>query len=156
MFNFDDKDLIIKLIKSKRKDAYVSPLYVRNYNERYALNELSQIRNFNPSSFRVGFGVIVSIFDKCSFPSHMMYLFEPVYAFSNFDEDKNINERFIIFEIGKEVTYTDEKDDHVSKQRQTIENQIQYYQDMLFDHLVEQQKEYRKQLIQSMIDENSK
>ena len=100
MFNFDH-DLIMKLIKSRKKDAYITPMYVRNYNERYCINELTQITNFNPSAFKVGFGVHISILDKFSFPNSLIHQFEPITAFSNFDEEKQISERFIIFETGQ-------------------------------------------------------
>lgn len=100
MFKFDH-DLIMKLIKQRKSDAYVAPMYVRIYNDRYCLNELNQITNFNPSAFKVGFGVHVSLLDKFSFPNSLMHQFDPITAFTNFDEEKQLSERFIIFETGQ-------------------------------------------------------
>ena len=100
MFIFDH-DLIMKLIKQRKSDAYVAPMYVRIYNDRYCLNELNQITNFNPSAFKVGFGVHVSLLDKFSFPNSLMHQFDPITAFTNFDEEKQLSERFIIFETGQ-------------------------------------------------------
>ena len=145
MFDIENKDRIIQLIRSKKDGAYVSPLYVRNYNDKYDLSELKNIKNFNPSSFRVGFGVMVSIFDKYSFPENMMYAFESVIAFSQYNEEKNVNERFIVFEIGKESHDLSDND---------ITQQILYYQDLLFDYLTKQQAEYRKQLLEQMMNES--
>lgn len=145
MFDIENKDRIVQLIRSKKDGAYVSPLYVRNYNDRYDLSELKDIKNFNPSSFRVGFGVMVSIFDKYSFPENMMYAFESVTAFSQYNEEKNVNERFIVFEIGKESHDLSDND---------ITQQILYYQDLLFDYLTKQQVEYRKQLLEQVMNES--
>jgi hypothetical protein len=74
-----------------------------------------------------------------------MYAFESVIAFSQYNEEKNVNERFIVFEIGKESHDLSDND---------ITQQILYYQDMLFDYLTKQQAEYRKQLLEQMMNES--
>ena len=124
MFDINNQDLIMKLIQGRKVGSFVTPLYVRNYNEKYGITELNQIKNFNPSSFSVGFGVTVSVFDRFSFPQNMMHLLEPVTAFSKYNEDKNTNERFIVFEIGKDELPEND-----------VTYQIWYYQDILFDYL---------------------
>lgn len=174
MFNMDDQDLIRKWIDERKSGAYVSPLYVRNYNDRYSIMELKDITNFNPSGFRVGFGIHVSIMDRFSFPNSLMSNFECMTAFSHYNDDYNTNERYIVLEIGNEVDdvlnsgintnietmpYSEKAKDGLKEKLKpdaihTLE-QIQYYQNMLFDFLSKQQEAIRKKRIQEALSEYS-
>lgn len=172
MFNMDDQSLIRKWIDERKSGAYVSPLYVRNYNDRYSIMELKDITNFNPSGFRVGFGIHVSIMDRFSFPNSLMSNFECMTAFSHYNDDYNTNERYIVLEIGNEVDdvlnsgintnietmpYSEKAKDGLKEKLKpdaihTLE-QIQYYQNMLFDFLSKQQEAIRKKRIQEALSE---
>lgn len=174
MFNMDDQSLIRKWIDERKSGAYVSPLYVRNYNDRYSIMELKDITNFNPSGFRVGFGIHVSIMDRFSFPNSLMSNFECITAFSHYNDDYNTNERYIVLEIGNEVDdvlnsgintnietlpYSEKAKDGLKEKLKpdaihTLE-QIQYYQNMLFDFLSKQQEAIRKKRIQEALSEYS-
>lgn len=174
MFNMDDQALIRKWIDERKSGAYVSPLYVRNYNDRYSIMELKDITNFNPSGFRVGFGIHVSIMDRFSFPNSLMSNFECMTAFSHYNDDYNTNERYIVLEIGNEVDdvlnagintnietmpYSEKAKDGLKEKLKpdaihTLE-QIQYYQNMLFDFLSKQQEAIRKKRIQEALSEYS-
>lgn len=174
MFNMDDQSLIRKWIDERKSGAYVSPLYVRNYNDRYSIMELKEITNFNPSGFRVGFGIHVSIMDRFSFPNSLMSNFECMTAFSHYNDDYNTNERYIVLEIGNEVDdvlnsgintnietlpYSEKAKDGLKEKLKpdaihTLE-QIQYYQNMLFDFLSKQQEAIRKKRIQEALSEYS-
>ena len=174
MFNMDDQDLIREWIDERKSGAYVSPLYVRNYNDRYSIMELKDITNFNPSGFRVGFGIHVSIMDRFSFPNSLMSNFECMTAFSHYNDEYNTNERYIVLEIGNEVDdvlnsgintnietlpYSEKAKDGLKEKLKpdaihTLE-QIQYYQNMLFDFLSKQQEAIRKKRIQEALSEYS-
>jgi hypothetical protein len=175
MFDMNDKEFIMKWVNERKKGAYVSPLYVKNYNDRYTLLEMGEIDNFNPSGFRVGFGIHISVLDRFSFPNALMSNFECMTAFSHFNEEYNSNERYIVLEIGNEVddvlndginhnietmAYDPDAKDKPMKEKlkpdaiHTLE-QIQYYQNMLFEHLSKQQEEIRKRRIQEALSEYS-
>lgn len=183
MFDSTNQDLIMRLINGRKTNAFVAPLYVKNYNDRYGLNEIKQINNFNPSAFKVGFGVHVSLLDKFAFPNTLMDMFDPVVAFTNFDEDKQISEKFIIFEIGAvDINMLESQgnmmqvdtSDAVLKEGYKLHSkakpvndtkkyswvdsevirQIVYYQTMLRDFLSEQQSEIRKKRIEEELKYN--
>ena len=100
MFDNANRDLIRALINQRKEGTYITPLYVRSYNERYGISEINQITNFNPSGFKVGFGIHISIMDKFSFPKNLIQMFDPVEAFTDYNDDQQISEKFIIFESG--------------------------------------------------------
>lgn len=100
MFDSTNRELVMRLINDRKPGAYVKPLYVKIYNEAYGINELKQITNFNPSAFKIGFGIHVSILDKFAFPNKLIQMFDPMEAFTIFDDVRQISEKFIIFESG--------------------------------------------------------
>ena len=100
MFDSTNRELVMRLINGRKSGAYVKPLYVKIYNETYGINELKQITNFNPSAFKIGFGIHVSILDKFAFPNKLIQMFDPMEAFTIFDDVRQISEKFIIFESG--------------------------------------------------------
>lgn len=99
MFDLNDQNLIKTLIKGRKIGAYVKPVYVKNYTETYGLNQLKEIGSkYNQSACKIGFGVHISILDKFSFPKSLINTFDPNVAFTTFDDEKQISERFIIYE----------------------------------------------------------
>jgi hypothetical protein len=100
MFDITNRELIKRLIDERKTGAYVKPMYVKIYNEAYGINELREITNYNPSAFKIGFGIHVSILDKYTFPNKMIQMYDPVEAFTIFDETRQISEKYIIFETG--------------------------------------------------------
>lgn len=152
MFDINDKEKVIKLIEKTKKDgAYVVPLYVKIYNDIYGLDELDtmiQERGFNPASFRVGFGAKVSLFDNCSFPKEMMFEFDCEIAYSQHNDELDVDERYLVLEIGKESA-----DAYEGSVRSTLLSQIHYYQDTLHDYLSKKYEE--KKSMMSLLDQYS-
>lgn len=175
MFDIDNHEMIMQMISAKHPDAYVIPLYVQLYRDRYSITELKQIKQFNPAGFRVGFGARVSIFDKRSFPSDKMFAYEIETVFSHFNENKNADEKFVVFSttIVKEETPTEDeksifipgKSAHVTNPEafynkksvihSAIDDQIEYYYNQLKDFLLKQYAEIKKQIIADEIAANT-
>lgn len=137
MFNPADYDAIKTMMLAKHPDAIVVPMYVRVYKDTFLLNELDAIPQFNPVSFRVGFGATMSMFDKHSFPRERLYDFEHIATFYEHDETRNVDKHFFVFES------TD-----IESPNDDLDEQITHYYKMLFDYVNEQWKERRKKMIE--------
>jgi len=146
MFDINDHETIMKLIHTKKSDAYLVPLYVKINKDTFSLTELNSVKTFS-SSFRVGFGAIVSIFDRYSYPEICMFNHDCVTAFSEYNEDKQVDEKYIVIESG----YIDINDDDKTQVKQ-VKEQINYYYEMLYQYINERYQKYRKKLIQDMMD----
>lgn len=149
MFDVMDKEYIISMIRNKKDNAFIIPLYVKVYNQTYTIHELNDIPMFNPSGFRVGYGAIVSMFDKFSFPQDKMFRFECIDAFNMHNEKYNVDEKFIVIESG---IFTD--DDEFDESDPLYE-QMAYYYTELRKYLEKKYQEKRKRLIQQQIEEQS-
>ena len=154
MFDLNNHDLIITLVDgSKLSNMFVVPIYVRIYKDRYPLTEMSESATQNPaSSLRVGFGAKMSIFEKRSFPKDAMFQFDNMTTFTNYDEDKQVDEKYIIFESGN-ITEDDLTNTNLSDVCREINREVAYYYGMLKEHLVEQYEENRKQRIAAIMAE---
>lgn len=152
MFDINDHEMIKKLIRTKKPDAFVVPLYVKVNKDRYGLSELKTIETFS-TSFRVGFGAIVSIFDKHSYPESAMFYHDCITAFSEYDEKKQIDEKFIVVESTFLDTEEFEKEKSVLVKEML--SQVNYYYEMLYTFVKNQYQELRKKRIQDMMESQS-
>lgn len=150
MFIKEDREDIIKNINAKLPDAYVVPMYVRNYNNTYQLEELDEIDNFNPVGFHVGFGVKISMFEKKQFPSKLFETFECVTAFTQHSAEVNTDVKYYVFETGDPGLITHKISDPIESE---IFMQLSYYFNMLKDHLMKRYEELRQARLKEMLSE---
>lgn len=143
MFDINDKELIKRIIDKRNDDEYVIPLYVKIYNNTYSLLELDSITDYNPSSFKVGFGSSSSIFTKNSFITEYSFDFDIVNVFGIFSPSLNLNVLYNVFES----TYVEECSD--------MHKQINYYVGLLEDRISKQVDIIKKELIRKQMDENT-
>jgi hypothetical protein len=173
MFDIDNHEKIMELISAKHPDAYVIPIYVQLYHERYGIDELKEVKQFNPAGFRVGFGAKISMFDKHSFPPDKMFAYEIETVFSHFNDKLNTDEKFVVYStiIVKEEKPTREEysvtmhpeskinsEAFYNKQsvvHSIVDEQIEYYYNQLKEFLKKQYETIRRQIIDADIAENS-
>lgn len=145
MFNLEEnKQSIMKLIDSRDNDEIIIPVYVRLYNNRYLLHELDQIKIFNPAAFKVGFGSSSGMFIKNSFPNQLLLSYDETQVFMDVDEDTGVSVRYILFE-------SNDKNDGST----TVDSQIIFYAEKIREYLEKQCEEYKRQLIQSQMEESN-
>lgn len=149
MFDVNDREYIVDMIRKKKPDAFVIPLYVKVYNQTYTMHELNTIPNFNPSGFRVGFGAVVSMFDRYSLPQDKMFRFECIDAFNVHNEKYNADEKFIVIEIG---IFTD---DDQFDENDPVYEQLGYYYNLLREYLNHINKEKRRRMIEEQMKEQA-
>lgn len=151
MFDINARGLIALLIdESKLSSMYVVPLYVRIYQDRYRLCEMEQSATQNPTSLRVGFGAKISIFDKHSFPKDAMFQFDNVSTFVLYNDDKQVDEKYIVFESGK-ITEEELSNDKLSDVCRQINKEVAFYYNMLKERLEMQYAELRRKRIAEMM-----
>lgn len=144
MFDIENREMIVKIIENCKPDEYVIPLYVRIYDKYYSITEMDEIEDFNPSAFKVGFGSACSMFRKNSFPSKYTYEFDNTFVFNEFDEERNVYVRYIVFESDGISNNTE---DH------PIYEQINEYCDMLFNYIKDRVMKIKKERIRKQIEE---
>jgi hypothetical protein len=142
MFDFNDNELIVDYVNKRKEGAYVSPLYVSIYNERYPLSELDKITDYSPASMKVGFAGCRSVLEKFSFPSGRLNELNVVNTFGKFNSDNNIETQYIVFETG----YMDNESDI------TAYSQINYYVEMLNEYIDKHVKEYKKKVANEFME----
>ena len=143
MFNLkDNKEAIVKLIDSRESDEFVIPVYVRIYNNRYFLHELDQIKEYNPTSFKIGFGSSSSLFVKNSFPNQLILNYEEPVAFTECDENTGVATRYVLFEAND--TVPDDSD---------INKQIIFYAERIREYLEEMAKKRREELLKEQMED---
>ena len=100
MFDLKDWDsnCIKDIIKSRDEDSYVIPLYVKIYNKTYDMLELDTIKEYDESSFKVGFGSSTKLLMKNSFMDKYKFEFDFVDKFEHYDYEENKAVSYIIFE----------------------------------------------------------
>lgn len=179
MFDIDNHEKIMELISAKHPDAYVIPIYVQLYHERYGIDELKEVKQFNPAGFRVGFGAKISMFDKHSFPPDKMFAYEIETVFSHFNDKLNTDEKFVVFStiivkeekpVGEEYSVTISPESKINPEafiypeafynkqsvvHSVVDEQIEYYYNQLKEFLKKQYETIRRQIIAADIAENS-
>lgn len=142
MFDIDDKDRIQYLIGKRKEGAVITPLYINQYGTRYELTELDQIHDYCPGALKIGFGGCDSILEKKPFPMKSIYEVDVVSVFTNHDEVKNIDVKYIVFE-----TTGIEGDGELYEQ-------VGVYVDMLNEYIEKSVKEYKKKLLELLLLES--
>ena len=97
-FNIEDRDRIVELIKRRKDNAYVMPLYIKLYNDRIDIRDIDEIDNFIPSAMKIGFGSVNGLFNKTNFPIKYSNNFEFVSRFTHYDDKMNTDYQYFVFE----------------------------------------------------------
>lgn len=142
MFDINDNEDIKRYINNRKEGAIVVPLYVSQYGNRYALNELNDIHDYCPGKLKLGFVGCYSILEKYPFPMNKVYEVEVVNVFSEIDPKTNNEIKYIVFESSKMNDNSD------------LSEQINLYVDMIDEHIEKIVNEYRRNLAKMFIEEN--
>lgn len=107
MFNMEDHEFITKVIQSRDHNAFIMPLYVRVYNTTYSMMELDSMVEYNPASFKVGFGTSYGLTDgHINFPKKVMIDLDVINMFHDVDPDTGDTVHYCIFEISNNEVIT--------------------------------------------------
>lgn len=93
-------EIIKKYASLRAEDAYVMPMYVSLYNERYALDDLNSITSYSPNSIKVGFVSVQSILEKKPFSLLSPFEVTMIETVTDHDDSKGIDVNYIVFETG--------------------------------------------------------
>jgi len=143
MFDINNHEFISKVIKSRSDSQYIIPLYVKVYNETYSILELNTMTQYNPASFKVGFGSSVSLFTKKPFPNAYVFEFDMVSIYNEHDDETGSNTRFMVFE-------TSDVDPTVSD----FHKQLHEYYVMLSNHINGIVSVYKKEMLKELMESN--
>lgn len=144
-FFIDDEQRIAELIRRRKSDAYVMPLYVKIYNDLIDITELDSIDNYSPSAMKVGFGSRYGLFDdKPQFPIDHIYEFDIVRKFTLFDGRINNDVQYYVFESS----------DPYGNINHPIFEQMSYYYWEIRDYLEDRMKIIRAKRIKEAMDLN--
>ncbi len=124
MFDFDNKEWIMKIVNMRDEDQIIIPLYVQIYGKKYSLLELDQIKvRFVEATFKVGYGTADALFMPNSFPVNRVRDFDIINVFTEYDNVKDRTIRYMTFESGD----VDVKEDN------KLDEQIHMYFEALFN-----------------------
>lgn len=138
MFDFDNKEWIMKIVNMRDEDQIIIPLYVQIYGKKYSLLELDQIKvRFVEATFKVGYGTADALFMPNSFPVNRVRDFDIINVFTEYDNVKDRTIRYMTFESGD----VDVKEDN------KLDEQIHMYFEALFKRVKEIVNNYFKSLI---------
>ena len=141
MFDPMDNEKAKRYIDNRIDGGYVIPMYVVCNGKRYGLDELDEITSFLPSALNVGFGGCTSPIERYPFPMNASYEVDVVNVFTEHDEVKNIEKKYIVFEATP-----------FNKEGPMYE-QINYYIEMLIERISEHVNEYKKELLKKFNEE---
>lgn len=151
MFDLNDKNRIMELIDGRKCDSYIEPLYIKMYNDKYGLDEIKDIHDFNPSAFKVGFGSSNGLFVKKAFQPTMATALDVITVFNMYKEDLQCSRNYYVFEMGYFVNTNPSSNQYIDE----LYSQIEYYYEMLYNYLETHTKELKKQWLQNLIEESS-
>ena len=138
MFDFDNKEWIMKIVNMRDEDQIIIPLYVQIYGKKYSLLELDQIKvRFVEGTFKVAYGTADALFMPNSFPVNRVRDFDIINVFTEYDNVKDRTIRYMTFESGD----VDVKEDN------KLDEQIHMYFEALFNRVKEIVNNYFKSLI---------
>lgn len=138
MFDFDNKEWIMKIVNMRDEDQIIIPLYVQIYGKKYSLLELDQIKvRFVEGAFKVAYGTADSLFMPNSFPVNRVRDFDIINVFTEYDNVKDRTIRYMTFESGDVDVKEDSK----------LDEQIHMYFEALFHRVKEIVNSYFKSLI---------
>ena len=99
MFEINE-ETIKKYANLRTEDAHVMPMYVSLYNEKYALTELDEIKDYSPNSIKVGFVAVRSPLEKRPCTLVSMYEVNLITSFTEHDDSTGVDTSYILFETG--------------------------------------------------------
>jgi hypothetical protein len=138
MFDFDNKEWIMKIVNMRDEDQIIIPLYVQIYGKKYSLLELDQIKvRFVEATFKVAYGTADALFMPNSFPVNRVRDFDIINVFTEYDNVKDRTIRYMTFESG----------DVDVKEGNKLDEQIHMYFEALFNRVKEIVNNYFKSLI---------
>lgn len=143
MFDMTNREYVQKVIDSRLSSQIVIPLYVKVYNNTYSILEINDMKEFNPASFKVGFGTSVSLFDKNNFPTQYVLEFDSMDVFTCHNDDNGNNVRYIVFE-------SNDVDMNVS----VLHNQIHQYYVMLSQYINDIVSKYKSEYMKSLMNDD--
>ena len=144
MFNVEDNELIMKIIDARKDDELVIPLYIKVGNAVYSIFDVNEIQYCSRSIFKIGFGSSSSVFSKMKFPNDKLLQFSNARLFNHFDDDKQINVQYIVFES-----------DNVEDDNTILSSNINDYYDMLFEYVMECVEINKRERIKKTMEELS-
>ena len=147
MFDMNNKERIMQLVDGKPTGNMFEPLYVKLYDKRYGFDELDLIEDFNPSSFKVGFGSCIGLFLKKPLKTEMIPYLDIVGNFKMFKEDLQCERLYYIFEAGI-VNGNDPLIDMFVEY-----SQVEMYVNKVREYLEKKTEEIRRKRIESLISE---
>ena len=144
MFDISDNNKIKNIIECIDSDSgsKVFPLYVRIGDDTFTLLELDNIKQYYPSLFKVGFGMLYNEYDKRSIKVSDTYLFNIIKTFDMFDIDRNIVTKYFIVETSE------------SDINNNIVKDMNEYITMLREKCESVYYAYRKRLVESLLSNN--
>lgn len=101
MFDLSNNENIKKLINSIDVGCKVFPLYVNINGDLFTILELDQIKQYYPSSFKVGFGLLFNPSDKRSIRIDDLTYFNIIKCFDSFDANRNTNIKYYVIETSE-------------------------------------------------------
>ena len=143
MFDIYNEQRIAKLIDGRIPNSFVEPLYVKIYNDRYGIDELNDIMDFNPSAFKVGFGSSLGLFIRNPIDMKDLIGLDVVNKFKLYKEDLQCEHVYYIFEIGIFGDFDN-----------ALYHQMEYYYKELRKHIEDRCNEIKKERIRKLMEEN--
>jgi hypothetical protein len=143
MFDIYNEQRIAKLIDGRIPNSFVEPLYVKIYNDRYGIDELNDITDFNPSAFKVGFGSSLGLFIRNPINMKDLIGLDVVNKFKLYKEDLQCEHVYYIFEIGIFGDFDN-----------ALYQQMEYYYKELRKHIEDRCNEIKKERIRKLMEEN--
>lgn len=143
MFDIHNEQRIAKLIDGRIPNSLVEPLYVKIYNDRYGIDELNDITDFNPSAFKVGFGSSLGLFIRNPINMKDLITLDVVNKFKLYKEELQCAHVYYVFEIGIFGDF-----DNVLYQ------QMEYYYKELRRYIENRCDELKRERIRKLMEEN--
>ena len=136
MFDLTNVEFIKKVIDSRDDNMLIIPLYVKIYHNTYSLIDLPDIREYNPASFKVGFGTSIGLEIKNSFPNNHLLDMDVIHIIRDVDKDTGVISKYLIFES-----------DDVDGNEDILFNQIHQYVTMIKDRCNMYYTKYKSSLV---------
>jgi hypothetical protein len=95
---------------------------------------------------KIGYGAVYGLFEKCPFPIQCIDVFDIIYQFKLWDDEKQVTKQYYVFES----SYIMETDHPAFKL--PIIQQMNYYYDMFSEYLTKQHAIHRKKMLDDMMN----
>ena len=137
------QDDAIKLMKSRRDDEVLIPVYVIVGDTKYSLFEIDTISNCSRSIFKVGFVSGTHLFGKNNFPEGRLFEFDNQRIYTEFDIETNIEYKCYVLETGLLIA------------NDTFAEQVNDWIELLFEHIMKNVANIKKERIKQIMEELS-